>query len=802
MSVARSISAPKRALRFGFPLLIALALAGCSSAEERAKSYYDHGMKLMADHDNAKAAIEFKNAVKAKKDFLPAWVALANIEELNHNFAGMVPILQTIVELDPKDVGDRVKLARLLVRTKGGAEEALKLINTATEIDNHNADALALKAGILFKLGDPNGATQAAQAALKIDPQNPGAISAVAAERLTRGDSKGALELLNKATAQEPNLGLDLFKLKIFEQTKDLQQAEALLRKLAELHPTELEFRKQLVQLYVFQHRLDDAVKEQRAIVAAAPNDQGAELVLVNLLIANKGAATARQELISRIDAGGDIFPFQIALAEFDFSQGNIDSGVQLLKTLISKETSSDHVLAAQVKLAEFYLGKKQVPDAEAVVSEILAKDARNTNGLRLRAVIRMDRGEVESAINDLRQALNDQPRSAGLMLLLATAYERSGSIELAEKQFADAMRTSNFDPNIGLNYVAFLERRGSTDRADDVLKELTSRWPQNPQILARFAQVKLQRQDWAAAQEIADTIKRLGNNAVADQVRAAALAGQNKVHESIEVLQNAYEASPTAAQPMAALVDAYVRDKQPEKAVALLQAALKTNPNNAEAYALLGVVNLASKQPSEALKNLTTAISKDPKNIVAYRALAELYLGQRNVDKAQEVIRNGLTQQPDNATLHLMLANTLELKGDYEAAIAEYQAMLDKDPGSLIAANNLASLLADHRTDKTSLERAQSLATMLRKSPIPQFRDTLGWASYQNGDYRTAVSELEEASAAMPSRAVVHYHLGMAYLATSQLAKAGEQLKTALNQAPDVELKAKIEAALKKTAS
>src|SRR5262249_31485013 len=119
-----------------------------------------------------------------------------------------------------------------------------------------------------------------------------------------------------------------------------------------------------------------------------------------------------------------------------------------------------------------------------------------------------------------------------------------------------------------------------------------------------------------------------------------------------------------------------------------------------------------------------------------------------------------------------------------------------------LIAANNLASLLADHRTDQTSLERAQSLATILRKSPVPQFKDTVGWISYLKGDYSNAVPLLEEAVTALPNRAAVHYHLGVAYIATNRLDKAAEQLNAALNQAPDPELKVKIQTALKKTST
>jgi tetratricopeptide (TPR) repeat protein len=783
-------------------VVLILSLAGCGKSEDRAKSYYDTGMKLMADHDNARAALEFKNAVKAKKDYIPAWLALVKIAEADRNWADMVPLLRNVVELDPKDVSDRLKLARLLL-AGGATDEVLKLVNEANEIDSHNADSLALKAVLLIKLKDQSGAVQAAQAALDLDPKQPDAMSVIAADKMARGDAKGALQILDDATSQKDDLGIDLFKLRILDATKDYAQAEQLLRKLIELYPSEPAFRKELVRLYVFQHRPDDALKEQRAIAAALPNDPSAELDLVRLLNAVTGASAARQELVTRIGAGGDVFPYQIALAEFDLAQGNVDSGVELLKSLISKSGSPENVLAAQTRLAEFYLGKREIEPAEALVSNILRKDSRDTAGLRLRAAIRIDRGELEPAINDLRQALNDQPRSSQLMLLLANAYERSGSMELAEKQFADAMRVSNFDPNVSLNYVSFLQRRGSIARAEDVLTDLASRWPQNLQVLTTLAQVKLKHQDWAGAQEIADNIRRNTNaKGTAEEILGAAMAGQNKFNESINILQDAYAALPSTSRSMAALVDAYVRANQSNKAVDFLQSVLKANSANADARVLLGLILLANKRPDDALKEINTVIADDPKNVNGYQALAEFYLSQRNIDEAQKAVRLGLEQQPESALLHMKLASIMETKGDFDAEIAEFETMRAKDSGSLIVANNLASLLADHRTDKASLERAQLLANMLRKSPLPQFKDTLGWVTYLKGDYAGAIPLLEEAAAALPNRAVVRYHLGMAYIANKQLDKAVQQLNAALNQAPDAELKTKIQAALKKTAS
>jgi tetratricopeptide (TPR) repeat protein len=794
-----SRSSPK--LRSACLLLAVFLVSGCSSAEERAKSYYDNGMKLFAEHDNARAAIEFKNAIKLKKDFLPAWRSLGEVDELTGQRGELAPIFRTIVELDPTDNAAKLKLARLLIPS-GSLDEALDLVNAASDADNRNAYALSLKALILYKLNDAKGAIQEARAALEIDPGNAGATIVLAADRLAGGDTKGALQILNSdAMAGAKDFGIDLFKLKIFSQTQDLPQIEALLRDLVGRYPKDSEFRKQLVRLLLFQHRQDDAEKEERAIVAAMPTDSDAGLDLVRLLYAVKGPAAAQQELDSRIGAGGEVFPYQIAMADLDFVQNRFDDGIDLLQGLIRTDATPDHVLTAQLKLAGMYLSRKQIDAAEALASDILRKDSRNNSGLKLRASIHMERGELEPAINDLRVALNDQPRSTELMLLLATAYERSGSIELAERQFADAAKTSNFDPTVALNYVAFLQRRGNTTRAEDVLTELSGRWPQNIQVLSALADVRLARQNWVGAEEVASTIRRVSKTQViADEIVGASLVGQKKFDESIGALQNVYNAAP-AVQPMYALVRAFVAAKQTDKATGFLQSVLKANPSNAEALVLLGSIQLENHAPDQASKSFKAAIEAQPKDAVGYRALADFYRSQKNIEEALNVVRTGLKVQPDSGVLHLALAGLLEQKGDYEGAIKEYEYLQEKEPSSLVVSNNLASLLADHRSDQASFARAQSLVVTLRQSPVPQFKDTLGWVTYLRGDYKTAVPLLEEAARAMSNGAAVHYHLGMSYIAVGEPAKASEQLKLALNQTSDNDLKTKIEAALKKTA-
>ena len=783
-------------------ILAALQLAACNSPEERAQNYYERGMKLLAQQDYVKASLELKNALQLKKDLVEAWRALAEIEQHNQNWEGLIAIRRTIVELDPKDVDEKLRLARLLVVAKM-PEDALNLVNAAVELDDQSSNAQGLKSLILFKLDDKKGAVREAQAALKKDVNNVEATVVIAADKFARGDADGALAVLNRENAPYLNdIGVQLFKLKIFEQMQDSKQVEAVLQKLIELYPKEIPFRRALVKHYIDQQRPADAEKELQNLAAANPSDVEAGLDVVRYLGMTKGATAARQELLARSNAGPEAFRYRVALAEFDFGQGKVEESIRALEDLAKGADTRERGLEAQTKLAEIYFRTKKFEAAETLVDEILGKDKRSAVGLRLRASLRMEQGQYDAAIADIRQALNDQPRSTELSLLLAKAYERSGSIELAEKQYADATKSSGYDVATALEYVEFLRRRGSIGRAEDVLNELVSRWPSNVGILVALANVKLEQQNWVGAQDVAEKIWSVsGNTGLADQISGLALGARNKNDESIAAFQKAYAAAPGNAQTMDALVNAFMRAGKLDEAKSFLRAVLDANPASAEAQVLLGSVQFAQNAPEDAARSFRTAIERQPKSIIGYRALAELHQRQGNSDAALEVIHAALKEQPDSFEMHLALASALEAKGDYEAAIAEYESMLKQNSGSLVVANNLASLLADHRTDKASLERAYSLATILRKSQIPLFKDTLGWTYYQRGDYKNAISLLEEAAVALPQMALVRYHLGMSYFADGQAVKASEQFKKALELTPPNDLQAKIRTAQQKGA-
>jgi tetratricopeptide (TPR) repeat protein len=776
-------------------------LGACSSRAEKAENYYKHGMEFLANKDYAKARVEFRNALQLKSDQVEAWRGLSQVDEHDNNLQGLVQDLTRITELDEKDADARVRLARLYL-LGGASEKALKLADAAADLKPQDPSVYTLKATILFRLKDNDRATEQANKALAIDPTNTEALSVIAALQLRAGDAKSSLETLSKIPSKaQDQLAVLFLKADIYQKLNQKNDVENVLRRIIALHPENATFRQNLISFYVANGRLDDAEKELRTFVEKNPDDQQAELSLVQFLGQTRGIAQARSELTRRIDQGGKVFVYQIALAKLDFTQGKFDQSKTLLNTLIAHPASPDDELVARNTLAQLYLDRNDVAEAEPLVTEVLSKDSRNTDALRLRALIRLGRGQTDDAISDLRRALNDQPKSPELLSTLGAAYERSGLIELADKSFQDAMKASGYKTAYGLNYIAFLQRRGFTTQAETVLSDLVTRHPKDVAVLAAAARDRLARGDWAAVHEVADQIRLAGGDkAFADQIEAAAFAGQNKLSDTVSALSDAHQAAPNAIQPLSALVGTYLRSKQPAKADELVQSALKKNPENADFLALSGAVKLAQNDIAGAEQQYQMAIKAQPKNPIGYTALSGLYLRQGKADAAVGVIKSGLKEEPKNFSLRLSYAGLLEYGKNYDAAIAQYEDMLNDNPGSLIVINNLASLLADHKSDKASLERAANLAVALKSSQVPQFQDTLGWVDYQNGQYSPALESLQKAAEKLPNLAIVRYHLGMTYLAAGDATKAEEQLNKAKQlSANDADLSSKVDDALRK---
>ncbi|MFT3987329.1 tetratricopeptide repeat protein [Aestuariivirga sp.] len=764
-------------------LALMVAVSACSDPRQRAEAYYKSGNEYLAKNEVQKAAIEFRSALKLDENYADAWYGMAQVEEASKNWPRVVGDLRKTLDLDPKHLQARIALSKVLL-VAGNYKDAMDQINLATAQAPDDPDVLALKATSLLKMGDRDGAVATAKILQAKKPGSEEALLILAAARREVQDIPGALAIVTDGLKANPkSVGLSLFRIELLETMKDSAGEEKAINELIAAYPNEPIYRKGLVAFYMNAKRPDDAEAALRGISAIKPDDVQAKLDVVSFLVNSKGAEAGIAELTKLIAADPKNAIFRISMAELQFQMGQKDQSIDLLKQVIADKGVTPDGLMARVNLAGKLFTLKRLDEADALTKEILDNDSHNTGGLQLRSMIKAQRGDAEGAILDLREALNNASQDAGLKRQLAALYERTGAIELADQEYTSALKILSYRPDAVMEYVAFLGRHGKPDKAEDVLTTASAANPQNIDILKALASFKLQKQDWAGAEKIAAQLAQLGEKAtVTDQILGASKAGQNQLSDSVELLRNAQSQAPTEAQPLYMLARTLVAAGKTDEAEALARSAITANAANIPARIILASVLMTQKKPADAEAVLKDGVAAAPDNPLAHRSLADMVGAQGRLADAVAILKDASAKFPNDIETRVDYASWMERNGDIDGAIAEFDSLYKLRPDSMMIANNLASLLTDHRSDKASLDRAVDAAQILRSSPVPQFQDTLGWALFRSGDVQGAIPLLEQAIAKLDGVPEVNYHLGATYAAAGRKDDAAKYLQKALS--------------------
>lgn len=134
--------------------------------------------------------------------------------------------------------------------------------------------------------------------------------------------------------------------------------------------------------------------------------------------------------------------------------------------------------------------------------------------------------------------------------------------------------------------------------------------------------------------------------------------------------------------------------------------------------------------------------------------------------------------------------AMTFTRNYDYRTAVSIWADNVAKRPGNSRAQENLGKALvsAGRQTESIApLREAIRLYPMDQpKHELAELYSILGAALSQAGNFQEAISMHRKAIELLPDDGLMHYHLGNAYLRTSDLGKAVESFKRAVTLIPD----------------
>jgi tetratricopeptide (TPR) repeat protein len=759
--------------------------AACSSPEQKLAGYLKSGAAFLEEGRIGQANVQFQNALKIDEDNVEALLGLGEIAERRNDYSQMFGILQRAHRLDPNRRDVQLDLSKLYLLAND-ADAALDLVEGALTAAPEDADFIAMKAAIMFRLQNTAEAVELARKAVSIDPANQEAATVLASERVLARDNEGALKVLDDAILKSPQSPiLQLLRVQILTNLGRSKDIRAAYKSLVEAHPAEATYRRLYVTSLLKAGEVEETRKQLLEVVKLLPNDLNAKLdvVRIDFRIGGFTRATDTFDAFIRDAADGAKQDLEIAYGSFLREQKKFAEADAIYERLInSRDAEIDVIMRAKNERAALRMIEGKEAEAERIVDEILSADRRNQDALMKRATFRIRDQSYDDAIADLRMVENDHPDAVPSKLLMAAALEQKGDFELATAQYARAYDASQRAPSPANLYASYLVRRGDYDRAIRVLMESIAINPGSEENLKLLAALRLQKQDWQGAEDAAKALRASGaDSEIVSRILSAAYAGLKDYSNAIDVLAEQNDKKPLAARPLANLIQAYVDADRIGDAERFLRNMIDKNPDHYDGRILVAQVLAHQRRTEEAREYLRQAVDIDEARPEAYEALYRAYVIEgRRVD-AGFVIEQGVAAAPQSDGLKILLADNHIALGRNDAAAALYEEILVRRPNDLIVANNLASILSD-RDDQKSRARALAVAAPLKGATNGYFLDTYGWALFRNGRIDEAIAALEKAAVIDGAPLEARLHLAQALMAKGETARAREQLEAVVS--------------------
>lgn len=778
-------------------LLCCTLLTACKSKEQQAEEFYQSGMALLQSGDEARATVQFRNAVRALPTHIEAQLALARINLRDGDLRPAYRGFLRVSEQDPSNLEAQVALAQIGFLTQ-----------------NWDAFQTAAKAAIALAPDDPQVkvidlADRYRQAVTSRDEPTRAALLTEAETLETQvPDSDvlrrilidgylnaqkydAALTQIDKAIAASPNEP-EFYKVKIqvLAKLQDKAGLEATLRKVVEVFPDDTSAQSNLLGFLIGEGRTDDAEAFMRERVAkAAPGDAAPMVDLIQFLLQVRDRPTAMAELDKAIAADPESYTLRALHASLTYDAGQRDAGITEMQAILDTPDSGipeDQLQGMKVTLATMLSRNGNEVGARSLVEEILKQDPHANGALKMRARWLISDDNTDGAIAAMRTALADSPKDAEAMTIMAEAYQRSGNHDLMLDFLSQAVEASGNAPAESLRYASALIADNKLPQAESILVSALRLQPRNVDILTQLGQIYLQQNDTPRAKQVIDALRATGDAGArnsADMFNLQLLAKGEGADQALQYLQNLANSGNGNDDAKLTLIRAKLQAGQTDEALAYVNQLVADNPDNTSYLFFRGLTLAAVGKFDEAAADLEQVVAKVPKATQAWTQLARLETRKQDPKAVLDTLERGLAANPGAGDLLWAKASYLQEQGDIDGAIKIYEDLYNQNSGSLVVANNLASLLTTYRSDPESLQKATLIARRMQGTDVPVLQDTYGWILFLNGDAEQALTYLEPAAKALTEDASVQYHLGMVYDALGRPEQALDQFRIAMTK-------------------
>jgi len=745
--------------------LLATLFTACSrDPNVRKQKYFDSGEKYFAAGKYREAAIQYSNAVQIDPNFAQAHYKLS----------------QAFLQL-----GERSRAFRELSR--------------AVELDPTNFKALTDLANILDTVRNPDGSPvpealkQAKDALDKLNAANPNAPETHEAWANYYGAQNKLTDAVREAQLSidaDPGRSESWLLLGLLQMRSNLpDKAEQSFLKATQLDPKAMNAQLALGGFYQSHNRLPDAEQQFKHAIEIEPKSPAPRAALVRLLM-QEGKRDETEAFLrqTKKDLADNPEGYHM-LGDFYFATGDLDKAVAEYTSICT-----DHPKDIQAKknYIQLLILKRRLDEASKLNDEILKSNPHDIEGLVYKGQIQLAHNDPAGAVDSLQTALQGDSDNAVAHYQLGVAYARQGNTNQADSEWRKAVSLRP-DLTDAQRDLAILDlSRGQIDEALQAAQQMITAQPYAAQGYVVKAVAELARQKYAdAEQDAQEAIKLAPQNPTPYVQFAAVQFAQKHFPQAENYYQQALDKDPSSSDGLQGLMNTYMAEKQPDKAITAVNAQIAKSPNNSNFYDLLGTALYDIKKDNPGAEAaLQKAIQLDKNNTDAVEKLGKVLNETGSRDQAIALYLQSIKDNPRQLRLYILAGELYEANKDFDHAKDLYQQALSISPDNPVASNNLAYVILQQGGNvDVALNMAQ---TARRGMPDnPNAADTLGWAYYQKGIYPSAISQFQEAirlreKLGASDDGEIHYHLGLAYQKANQLALARQQLEKAVKLSPN----------------
>jgi tetratricopeptide (TPR) repeat protein len=737
-------------------VIVGLMLSACTQTPaERSAKFLATGKKLLLKKDGPRAALQFRNAIRATPDNPEAYYELGEALSLTKDIAGALGGYRKTLELDPKYSKARLRVAQVMSVTSDPAmvKQALSDLQELMKNAENNPEVLNTLAYAQLRLGEIDSAVQNLDRVLAQSPGELGASALLAGARLLDHDPKGAEEVLLKACKEAP------------------QSAEA---------------HRILGDFYVEQKRMSDAEGQFRIALGLDPKSGQTLLDLAKLQVGLKRLEEADQSFrkLAKFDEYHSIH------SVFLYQIGRKDEATRELEKVV-KDYPDDR--AARSNLVIAYRAMGRPAEADKVLVRALKANPKDSDALLQRGEIALGTKDFTAAEADLNQVLQFRPAEPEVHYLLAKLNEARGATLTYRQELGEAIRLNPNLLGVRLELARSLtsdpsgqDHRSGPRAALNLLDTAPVAQQASLAMLIQRNWAFWELKDYAALRKGID--EGLARQRTPDLLIQFGLwkISTGDPAGARPLIEEALKLDPTDLRAVQALTQTYLAEKNSAMALQKVREYASQRPKSAAAQDFLGVLLMASGDRKQARTAFEAAKAADSSFVVADIAPVQVDASESKFEDARKRLEAVLAGNSNNMTARLWLGNIEETLGHHAAAIEHFRKVVQSEPDNPQASNNLAYLLSEYANNADeALKYAEKAVNVAPEKAI--YSDTLGWTLYRKGLYGTAIPYLERAAADKRGDVVWKYHLAMAYGKSGDLNRGRVILASALKIDPNV---------------